>query len=54
LLRSAPSHRCNESVKNHLEDALRGVYPTEEAAAAEPGLVRGSKSANNALFFGDF
>jgi DNA-binding transcriptional regulator YhcF (GntR family) len=23
---------CNESVKNHFEEVLRGVYPTEEAA----------------------
>jgi hypothetical protein len=23
--------RCNESVKNHFEEVLRGVYPTEEA-----------------------
>ena len=22
---------CNESVKNHFEQVLRGVYPTEEA-----------------------
>ena len=22
---------CNESVKNHFEEALRGIYPTEEA-----------------------
>jgi DNA-binding IscR family transcriptional regulator len=22
---------CNESVKNHFEEVLRGVYPTEEA-----------------------
>jgi hypothetical protein len=21
---------CNESVKNHFEEVLRGVYPTEE------------------------
>src|SRR6266851_2409001 len=25
---------CNESVKNHFEDVLRGVYPTEEAHGA--------------------
>jgi hypothetical protein len=25
---------CNESVKNHFEEVLRGVYPTEEAATA--------------------
>ena len=50
---------CNESVKNHFEEVLRGVYPTEgRPVAAE--LVRdlGAKSANqianNALFFGDF
>ena len=23
--------RCNESVKNHFEEVLRGVYPTEES-----------------------
>jgi hypothetical protein len=22
---------CNESVKNHFEEVLRGVYPTEDA-----------------------
>jgi hypothetical protein len=22
---------CNESVKNHFEEVLRGVYPSEEA-----------------------
>jgi hypothetical protein len=22
---------CNEAVKNHFEEVLRGVYPTEEA-----------------------
>jgi DNA-binding transcriptional regulator YhcF (GntR family) len=26
--------RCNESVKSHFEEVLRGVYPTEEANAA--------------------
>jgi DNA-binding transcriptional regulator YhcF (GntR family) len=25
---------CNESVKNHFEEVLRGVYPTEEAESA--------------------
>jgi DNA-binding FadR family transcriptional regulator len=25
---------CNESVKNHFEEVLRGVYPTEESSAA--------------------
>jgi DNA-binding transcriptional regulator YhcF (GntR family) len=25
---------CNESVKNHFEEVLRGVYPTEEAVSA--------------------
>ena len=25
---------CNESVKNHFEEVLRGVYPTEESNAA--------------------
>ena len=25
---------CNESVKNHFEEVLRGVYPTEEAHGA--------------------
>jgi DNA-binding transcriptional regulator YhcF (GntR family) len=25
---------CNESVKNHFEEVLRGVYPTEEPARA--------------------
>jgi len=25
---------CNESVKNHFEEVLRGVYPTEEASGA--------------------
>jgi hypothetical protein len=25
---------CNESVKNHFEEVLRGVYPTEEASSA--------------------
>jgi len=24
---------CNKSVKNHFEEVLRGVYPTEEAAS---------------------
>jgi hypothetical protein len=24
--------RCNESVKDHFEEVLRGVYPTQEAA----------------------
>jgi Crp-like helix-turn-helix protein len=30
----ARSCQCNESVKTHFEDVLRGVYPTEEAPAA--------------------
>ena len=30
----ARSCQCNESVKTHFEDVLRGVYPTEEAADA--------------------
>jgi CRP-like cAMP-binding protein len=25
---------CNESVKSHFEEVLRGVYPTEEAATS--------------------
>ena len=25
---------CNEAVKNHFEEVLRGVYPTEEAHGA--------------------
>ena len=25
---------CNEAVKTHFEEVLRGVYPTEEAAAS--------------------
>jgi hypothetical protein len=28
----AKSCQCNESVKSHFEDVLRGAYPTEEAA----------------------
>jgi hypothetical protein len=28
---------CNESVKDHFEEVLRGVYPTEEATAVEVG-----------------
>ena len=31
---------CNESVKNHFEEVLRGVYPTEEATAVEVGAPR--------------
>ena len=30
----ARSCQCNESVKTHFEEVLRGVYPTEEAGAA--------------------
>jgi hypothetical protein len=30
----AKSCQCNESVKTHFEEVLRGVYPTEEAGAA--------------------
>ena len=30
----AKSCQCNESVKTHFEEVLRGVYPTEEARAA--------------------
>ena len=30
----ARSCQCNESVKSHFEDVLRGVYPTEEPAGA--------------------
>jgi hypothetical protein len=30
----AKSCLCNDSVKTHFEDVLRGVYPTEEAASA--------------------
>jgi len=30
---------CNESVKNHFEEVLRGVYPTEEAPAVEVGAT---------------
>jgi DNA-binding transcriptional regulator YhcF (GntR family) len=31
---------CNESVKNHFEEVLRGVYPTEEAhRAVEVGAI---------------
>lgn len=26
--------QCNEAVKNHFEEVLRGVYPTEEAQSA--------------------
>ena len=29
----ARSCLCNESVKSHFEDVLRGVYPTEESAS---------------------
>jgi DNA-binding transcriptional regulator YhcF (GntR family) len=28
---------CNESVKNHFEEVLRGVYPTEQTSAAGAG-----------------
>src|SRR6202022_2588516 len=49
---------CNESVKNHFEEVLRGVYPTEEAQSrcSRSGLARNSANqiANNALFSGDF
>ena len=31
---------CNESVKNHFEEVLRGVYPTEEAHRGEVGAPR--------------
>jgi len=31
--------RCNESVKSHFEEVLRGVYPTEEATAVEVGAT---------------
>jgi len=48
---------CNESVKNHFEEVLRGVYPTEEEQGPEAGRVRCenqlTKSQNNALFSGD-
>jgi Crp-like helix-turn-helix domain len=30
---------CNESVKSHFEEVLRGVYPTEEATVPEAGPV---------------
>src|SRR5467141_4613296 len=30
---------CNESVKNHFEEVLRGVYPTDEATAVEVGAT---------------
>jgi DNA-binding transcriptional regulator YhcF (GntR family) len=30
---------CNEAVKNHFEEVLRGVYPTEEAHAVEVGAA---------------
>ncbi len=30
----ARSCQCNESVKSHFEDVLRGVYPTEETVSA--------------------
>jgi DNA-binding transcriptional regulator YhcF (GntR family) len=30
---------CNESVKNHFEEVLRGVYPTEEAPTVEVGAT---------------
>jgi DNA-binding transcriptional regulator YhcF (GntR family) len=30
---------CNECVKNHFEEVLRGVYPTEEATAVEVGAT---------------
>jgi hypothetical protein len=26
--------QCNEAVKNHFEEVLQGVYPTEEAQSA--------------------
>jgi hypothetical protein len=29
---------CNEAVKNHFEEVLRGVYPTDEESAAKPPL----------------
>ena len=50
---------CNESVKNHFEEVLRGVYPDRsKAEVAEAGRGLAPKSANqianNALFFGDF
>jgi hypothetical protein len=32
---------CNECVKNHFEEVLRGVYPTEEAHRA---VVAGAAS----------
>ncbi len=42
---------CNESVKNHFEEVLRGVYPTDDASR---GRKSANQIANNALFFGDF
>src|SRR6266436_2654420 len=30
---------CNECVKNHFEEVLRGVYPTEEATVVEVGAT---------------
>jgi hypothetical protein len=32
-LRACP---CNEAVKTHFEEVLRGVYPTEEAGSGGP------------------
>ena len=29
---------CNEAVKNHFEEVLRGVYPTDEESSAKPPL----------------
>lgn len=49
---------CNEAVKNHFEEVLRGVYPTEEAHGrlkwSRFGPKSANQSANNPLFSGNF
>ena len=51
---------CNESVKNHFEEVLRGVYPTEEigrprdSAGPNGDEIQLTKSQTTHCFSGDF
>ena len=49
---------CNEAVKNHFEEVLRGVYPTEERPQRLKPATLARKSANQTqtthCFPGDF
>jgi len=46
---------CNETVKNHFEEVLRGVYPADQAGNGQGRAGFRAKSANqtanNTLFF---